>query len=391
MQITSTCGTITDSIIVDYTTPPIVNLGNDTTLCTGQTLLLNAAFPGATYLWSDNTIDSTLNVTSQGNYSVDVTNKCGTSSDNIQVSYSTAPNFNLGNDTTLCPGQILSLDATDPNTTAYLWSDGTTNPTFTITQQGKYGIELSNGTCSSSDSININYTSIPSVNLGNDTTLCEGQNIVLNAFFPNATCEWIDGSKNATLKVSQQGFYWVTLTNQCGTKADSININYKSLPKAHLGNDTTLCFGQHVLLNALLPNVTYKWQDGSTGSTFNVTQLGNYFVEVSNSCGTSRESINFIDGNCGSCSIFIPNSFTPNGDDNNDSFFPEFDCEMNTYELVIFNRWGELIFEAQNTDSKWDGNYNGKLAPLGVYAYRLKYITNEFERNKLTGHVNLLK
>ncbi len=391
-DVTNQTGCITrDSIVVDFNTPPTISLGKDTTLCDGENLLVDATFPSSSYLWSDGSTDSTLNISKQGNYSVDVTNICGTSSDDILISYNAIPSIELGNDTLLCNSESILLNAAFPNAT-YNWQDGSIDSTLTVNQAGTYQVTVVNGRCIFTDSIDISQNNSPIVNLGKDTVLCDGENLLLNVFSPEATYLWQDNSTLSTYNIIQPDtFIWVAVSNNCGIALDSIHVCYKSVPLVSIGNDTVLCTGEHVLLNASLPDATYLWLDGSTDSTFNVTQQGTYSVEVTNNCGTSKGRINFIDGNCGLCPVFLPNSFTPDGDGYNDYFFPEFNCEMIRYEFFIFNRWGELVFKAENINTKWNGSHKGFLAKPGVYAYRLEYVTNAFESKKITGHVNLLK
>ena len=93
--------------------------------------------------------------------------------------------FNLVNDTTLCQGETLTLDATSSNA-AYLWQDNSTNPSFTVTQQGTYWVEVTNNCGTTTDTINVSYNALPTVNLSNDT-LCQGETLTLDATSSNAT------------------------------------------------------------------------------------------------------------------------------------------------------------------------------------------------------------
>ncbi|MBL4707817.1 MAG: hypothetical protein JKY48_05185 [Flavobacteriales bacterium] len=271
-----------------------VNLGNDTILCQGRTMILDATTLDANYLWQDNSTDSVFKLTQQGTYWVEVTdnNSC-TSRDTIAVTYAPILIVDLGNDTTLCQGEILSLDASHPNST-YLWQNNSTNPIFNLTQQGTYSIEVtSNNSCISRDTIVVTYTPILTVDLGNDTILCQGDTLSLDASRPNANYLWQDNSTNPIFNLSQQGTYSVEVTsnNSC-TSRDTIVVTYAPILTVDLGNDTTLCQGEALSLDASQPNSTYLWQDNSTSPVFNLTQQGTYSVEVTsnNSC-ISRDTI----------------------------------------------------------------------------------------------------
>lgn len=278
--------TATDAVNVTYGVNPTVNLGNDTTFCSGQSLILNATFPSASYLWQDNSTLPTLNVTQTGTYSVAVTNSCGTVSDNISIIVNSAPVFDLGPDISICVGQTVDLDATSPNAT-YLWQDNSTNPTFTVSQAGTYSVIASVGNCSSTSDINVAVVSSPSINLGNDTVLCESQSLFLNASMVGATYLWQDNSNNATYTVTQSGTYTVDVISFCGTVSDAIQVDFIPLPLVNLGNDTSFCVGGSITLDATNTNCTYLWQDNSTSPTFLANQSGTYSVLVSNSIGCS--------------------------------------------------------------------------------------------------------
>ena len=134
--------------------------------------------------------------------------------------------IDLGTDMTLCENQTTVLDAFTADAT-YLWQDGSTNPTFTVTSPGTYSVEVTsvNG-CTTTDSINVDFD-ILTIDLGTDMTLCENQTTVLDAFTPGATYLWQDGSTNPTFTVTSPGTYSVEVTSVNGcTTTDSIEVNF---------------------------------------------------------------------------------------------------------------------------------------------------------------------
>ena len=147
--------------------------------------------------------------------------------------------------------------------------------------------------------------------------------------------------------------------------------------KFSLGNDTTLCVGQSLILNPDMSNAIYTWQDGSHDSTYKVTQTGTYYVSAyfSDYNITTYDTINVAYINCDTVEtivpdIYIPNSFTPNGDGLNDVFNIKTVYEFSEFKLVIYNRWGELLFDSDDVNKGWDGTYKGKPVPLGVYVIK---------------------
>ncbi len=124
---------------------PVVNLGNDTLVCNAPNLLLDATTLLSTYVWQDGSTNATFNVTQPGLYTVTVTRAGCSTSDFITVDFDQSPVFTLGTDPVICPGQslVLSTSLTDPGL-IYTWQDGSTNPTFTVTQTGTYFVDVEN-------------------------------------------------------------------------------------------------------------------------------------------------------------------------------------------------------------------------------------------------------
>jgi gliding motility-associated-like protein len=368
-----------------YTALQILDLGNDTTLCQEEVLILDATTPNATYLWQDNSTNPTFNVIQQGTYWVEVTVNNNSVTDTINVNFNPIPTIDLGNDTSLCQGEVLILDATTPNAT-YLWQDNSTNPTFNVSQQGAYWVEVAATNCSTTDTINVNFNPIPTIDLGNDTTLCQGEVLILDATTPNATYLWQSNSTNPTFNVSQQGAYWVEVAvNNCNT-TDTINVNFNPRPTVDLGNDTTLCQGEVLILVATTPNATYLWQDNSTNPTFNVSQQGTYWVEVAvNNCNT-RNSILIAIKDC-EIILEIPNVFTPNKDGTNDLFAPIISNGIVSMRTIIYNRWGNKVYETNQLLIDWDGQG----ANDGTYFWIIYYTDITGAENILEGHVTILK
>ncbi len=203
--------------------------------------------------------------------------------------------LDLGSDpAALCIGQPLVLDATNANAT-YLWQDGSTDPTFTVLfatpQEATYWVEVSTACGSLRDSVHLYYAELPVADLGNDTILCLNETLPIHAANTNATYLWQDGSTEFNFHVSQPGTYWVEVSNDCGIVRDSIEVGYAPLPEVDLGADTVICAGDTVTLDANAANATFLWHDNSTASTFQVSEEGSYWVQVSAGCGMARDTV----------------------------------------------------------------------------------------------------
>lgn len=210
------------------------------------------------------------------------------------------------------------------------------------------------------------------INIGKDTVLCDGDELELNAYSINSSYSWQDNSTSSTFLVTHEGNYWVTVTNSCGPVSDTINIKYNPIPTINLGQDHTMCNGETITLQAFIPNSTYLWQDGSSTPTFSVTIEGNYWVTVSNNCGVTADTINIIVKEC-DVILEMPNIFTANNDGINDVFYPVKMVGITQFELSIYNRWGQRLFETEDLKTGWKGDFNGTLCPSGTYYWIINY------------------
>ncbi len=279
-----------DTVIVSYTSLPTVDLGMDTTLCEGEELALDVTASGGTYLWHDNSMTADFMVSSTGMYWVEVTVNDCSNRDSVNVSYSAVPAVDLGPDQTLCQGQTVTLDASALGAT-YLWQDNSIASGYAVTSAGTYWVDVTVNNCTTRDSVVIDYLPLPAVYLGEDTILCNAEELNLDAFQTGATYLWQDNSIAAGYAVTTAGTYWVQLTIGNCSARDSIVVNYNDDLSLNLGLDTAICVGEVLILDASTPGANYLWQDNSTLSDFEVNQAGLYWVEVSTGGCSSRDSV----------------------------------------------------------------------------------------------------
>lgn len=276
------CSDTSAAVNVVVNALPVVNLGNDTTFCSGNSLILNAGTNGNSYLWDNATTSQTRVVTTTGNYYVKVTNTNNCiGRDTILVTVNPTPIVNLGVDTFLCVGASFTMNAGNAGA-AYLWDDNSTAQTRMVTTSGAYSVKVTNSySCVGRDTVVATYLSNPVVNLGSDIDACIGNTVTLNAGNPGNTYLWDNGSTQQTRNVTTSGSYYVKVTNAGNCKGyDTVGVNVHVLPVVNLGNDTTICHGSHVVLNAQNAGDTYLWNDNSTGQMLSVNTTGNYSVNV---------------------------------------------------------------------------------------------------------------
>jgi gliding motility-associated-like protein len=386
----------TDTIHVWFQSLPVFSLGNDTTVCINQPLLLSASNnpSGVSYLWSTGLTSSTISINNPGAHWLQISdNSFGCMyRDSISVQFKSLPNYSLGPDTSLCQGNNLSLNAAVSGATNYLWSTGSTSSSINTTQTGVYWADVTKDQCTYRDSISVVFKPLPVVNFGKDTTLCENQTLLLDAGNSGSQYLWQNNSNTQSYNVSSPGQYFVKVSKDDCSLADTIKVQYEMKPVFSLGPDFGICEGQSILLKPIVQSISgidYLWQNGSTSSSLAVTQPGLYTLDVSNYCGTKTDMINVVKG---VCQLYVPTAFSPNGDGRNDIFKAEYGENITEFQLQIYNRWGQRIFESKNISTGWNGRFNGALQPNGAYVWIIKYKTlNDPKENLLKGTMMLFR
>ncbi len=156
VDLTSACGTLSDTLVITSIAPLAVDIGPDTSFCSGGSVLLDATTPGAQgYQWMGQAGTSTYPVSVPGPYWVEVGSTCGPVSDTVTVSLAEAPVIDIGPDTLLCTGDVLVLDATTDGAD-YVWQDGTGAATLAVSVPGTYWVEVS-APCIASDTIAVMF------------------------------------------------------------------------------------------------------------------------------------------------------------------------------------------------------------------------------------------
>ena len=158
-----------------------------------------------------------------------------------------------------------------------------------------------------------------------------------------------------------------------------------------LGPDEVLCNGQVVTLNSNgYSNATFLWQDGSTSSQYTVTKPGIYWATANTECGLLADTVRKDYELC-ECTPFVPSAFTPNNDGLNDKVGSYVDCKMAKYDMLIVNRFGEVMFRSSDPKQKWDGMYKGQYADVGTYFYQLNITGPRDKKFLFKGDITLVR
>lgn len=457
-----------DTVEVKYTSVR-ANLGRDTTLCAGDKYVLfaNNYNDNAQFLWNTGDTTPTITVKDPGTYYVTVRSAQCVASDTAIVNFLPIDSVDLGPDQIICVGESITLDAGPTGTGTYLWSTGETTRFITATKPGTYKATIFNGKCAASDVVVLRTETFEEPLTRNDTTRCEGESITLDARNAGARYLWSTGDTTRNITITDNGIYSVTVMKGKCAITDSIRAFFIPAPVIELGNDTMLCYGSTITLDAGAPgadNTRYLWSNGQRTRTITVKKPGTYSVEVSNGrcassnsvnigfydalrhelkpevylCGDNSGSVRLTAGEasnyqwypggqtsrsinvnepgvyrvvmthpsgcrivdssevfeCPAPEVFMPTAFTPDGDNVNDTYKP-LNQNFTQYSFVIINRWGQKIFISNDPTQGWDGTYNGKPVPDGVYAwtlvYRIKTSDGTPAQKIMSGNVTLLR
>lgn len=293
LTVTDVCNFGIDSIeiIIGGNSPP-VDLGPDTTICSGETFYISLDPDLSTYEWNDGTIGSNYTITEAGTYAVTLDDGCASSTDEITVFVmDPPPAFNLGDDAILCVGEEIEFSF-DPSLGDFIWQDGSTNSTFTATTGGQYAVTISNMCGTESDQITLTSLLPPSVEIGPASqTICDGDILEINISPVTGDLLWQDGNTSSTYSIYSAGNYGVTVSNECGEDVDMVDVFVNYPPTVDLGPDTIVCEGESIILTATSSDSDFLWQDNSTDEEYLVESPGIYSVSVTNDCGTGTDEI----------------------------------------------------------------------------------------------------
>lgn len=307
------------------------------------------------------------------------------------------PQPDLGPDSTFCDTGI-TLNVTVPQGASLLWSTGDTTSEVYVTATGWYWVEV-NWRCPYPlrDSIFIENHLIPQFELGEDTITCNSAVVLSVAPVPpDNSVLWNTGEIGDSISAVTTGEYWVIVTQQgCPTVSDTIMVVVDSILQTSLADDYELCTTNSLVLNATYNAESFLWSTGETGSQITVSENGDYWVTLSSSnCATTTDTIHVALDACG-CIPFLPNAFTPDGNSVNNVFRVESACAIENFALMIFDRWGNLIYSSNDQYSGWDGTFKGNACQEDAYVYKLSGMlpnaSGSYDHYSRIGHVVLLR
>ena len=383
---------------------------NDTVNNNGNQITSNAVSP--THIYKDQAIYSVL-LTVSNQYCLDTMRQF------IDLLHPIIAKFTV--DDSACSHELLTFtDGSTGNGLSfdYTFGDGDTSilasPTHTYDYAGTYTAMLAvkDGVgCVDTTYRTIFIDTIPYVRfVAPDSVICEGQALHLIADYlrignTGITVDLGDGTvfqnSDTTIysyAVANSTPYTVTLTAHYRTCRDTVvklDVLVNPFPGVNIGPDTVLCpNGSAIVLSDRVnignPMAKYLWNTGDTTASILAKDIGTYWSRVTIGGCSGTDSI-LVDKDC---YVNIPNSFTPDGDGVNDYFLPRqfLSRSLTAFKMSIFNRWGQIVYESSTLNgSGWDGKFNGKEQPQGVFVYIIDVSFDNGVKEHYTGNVTLLR
>jgi gliding motility-associated-like protein len=196
---------------------------------------------------------------------------------------------------------------------------------------------------------------------------------------------------NATASLNQMQYRCVVTSSCCTTNSAPALLTVAPLPKPVLKTSMgmqDICGATTIVITTDSFYLNYLWNDNSKNQSLQVSQAGTYSVQVTdtNHCKGS-DSIQILP-----CEKFVvPNAFTPNGDGLNDVFKPVVYGSLASYNLTIYNRWGQMIFESRDPGKGWDGTVSGVLEPPDTYVWECLFQLKGYKPDHKSGTVILIR
>ena len=401
--------TCIDSITKSYAASDsfrIQKMSRDTSICLGDSVQLTAistmcGAPIYKYSWTPTAISDAqaaqpwVAPKSTQTYTVNIKDGKGRTTTG-KVTVTVNPNCcksiaRIGMPPALCEGDSVRFKNTStakPNAT-YTWYfpgsnvaqyNGFQSPGVVYNKSGVYTVVLILADACGRDTAfeQIFIYPKPFADAGKDSTVCKADTLQLGADpIGRNVYQWtpVAGLSNANIsnpeaRVTAPVVYVLQVLSEYGCRnADTVNIGFGNPPQFNLGTDTTICYGESLVLQAPdIVNADYTWTPWQGTKEFKVVKSGTYILEMKNACGSKKDSIQVQLKDC-LCPIYVPNAFSTSRNQINDKFEVVFTCPYQRMSMRIYNRWGEKLFESDETTESWDGRYKGEKVPADMYTY----------------------
>lgn len=293
-------------------------------------------------------------------------------------------------DTSICTGDSLSLYVDAKEALYWQWDDGSVDSLRVIDQPGTYWVNAFYhcGEVLTDTIVVMAFSSLPILSV-NDTMVCEGEAITYSLPVTDVSYKLNGNAVTGNFSISQAGQYRLNASNICESQDYNFDVSYtpvNDLPSLSL-LDTSLCNGDEWIVK--LPEDFMYRLDGQLLNAFELklSERQDYELEVDNGCESVHYDFSILDDGC-DIKLSVPNAFTPNGDGLNDCF-EIFVSEYESFHLLVFNRWGERVFESNDPTHCWSGTVGGK-GVYGAHTYTLR-VEKDLRQQIRYGTVTVLR
>ncbi len=387
----------TDSVLVTVNQLPQTEAGADLEICLGDSVVLTGtgAGVGAVYTWDNGVQNNTYFMPQTTNMywlnGVDI-NGCEYG-DSVTVTVKALPQVEAGADQVICNGDNIVLIGSG-TATVYNWSNGVTNGlSFSPGSTTLYyvrGMGL-NG-CENTDSVTVTVNPLPLINAGPDHAVCEGESAYISASGAGINGQYFWGNSvqnNSYFTPLNSTYLTVTGIDDNGCEnTDEVYIDVVPYPIADfsfdiLDSDVSKTNVRFRNASDYSDDFVWDFGDGDFGyfeneyHTYTLTDTNAFTVELTakNSLGCEHSTSQIIELNK-PLIYYVPNAFTPDDNGLNETLKPIFTSGFDPYDfhMVIFNRWGEIVFESYDSEQGWNGTYgNLNRAQTGVYVWKIDF------------------
>jgi len=305
--------------------------------------------------------------------------------------------------TSMCTGNSVNLTATGG--TSFIWSNGATSSTISISPSSTttYSVDISNGLCNKSADVTITVVPYPVPTVSPTQIICPGSSVSLMAS-GGSSYTWLPLSglsctncTNPSASPASNTEYTVSVSNGVCAIKDSVEVEVEPAVLGSVCCNATIALGNDTGLNVSGASVgsTYSWSPAEGLSCVTCpdpvaspTVTTTYYVTITDTNGCSiKESVTIeVDDNC----IYVPNAFSPNGDNENDFECVYGNC-IRTMIFSIYDRWGNKVFESKDRGNCWDGKYNGVLMNSAVFVYYLDAVLESDKTVHKKGNITLVR
>jgi gliding motility-associated-like protein len=295
----------------------------------------------------------------------------------------TIPDSFFADDTiVVCQGSNYQLNAPVIPGSTYTWSTAEGGTSINVNFNGKYWLQVSDGTCTKTDSVTVLFNSFLLSPLVNDLKLCKGgaaQTLSAQGQIILWYADPIGGTGSAITPVASTAdtgriTHWVSQTIRgCESPRVPLLVKVIDKPMFELGDAFIIPCGALGIVLQIIPDdeTDYTWNNGSNESSIVASTRGKYWLYAENMCGNHADSVVAVE--CKDKCVQYPTAFTPNSDGKNDVYQAACFCPVPKYKLAIYNRNGEMVFQTSDSQAGWNGYFKGQPQPNGVYVYYTEF------------------